>query len=130
MAAEAGRLLLIKKGATTIAALRSNSISLNSETVDITTKDDSGWRTLLAAGGVKSASMSGSGVFTDDVSQIALFTDLAAQTLDTYTFEFESGDTLGGTFQCTSIEHAGEYNGEATYSVSFESSGAITYTAA
>jgi len=34
-----------------------------------------------------------------------------------------------GKFQITSLEYAGEYNGEATYSVSFESAGIIVVSA-
>ena len=130
MSAEKGRLLILKDASTAIAALRTNSIQLGAETVDITTKDSAGWRELLADAGIRSCSLQGSGVFTDDATQQALFTKLAAATLNSFTFEFESGDTLEGDFQVTSLEYAGDYNGEATYSASFESSGAITFTAA
>ena len=35
--------------------------------------------------------------------------------------------TFTGAFQVTSLEYAGEFNGEVTYSMSFESAGAITF---
>ena len=35
--------------------------------------------------------------------------------------------TFTGAFQVTSIEYAGSYNGEVTYSMSFESAGAVTF---
>ena len=35
--------------------------------------------------------------------------------------------TLSGTFQITSLEYAGEYNGEVTYSLTLESSGYVTF---
>ena len=38
--------------------------------------------------------------------------------------------TFEGPFDITSIEYSGEYNGEAQYSMSFESAGQITFTAA
>ena len=38
--------------------------------------------------------------------------------------------TYAGSFQITSLEYAGEFNGEATYSITAESSGAITFSAA
>ena len=50
----------------TVGGLRSTSISLNDEAVDITTKDSAGVRNLLARGGVHYISMSGRWVFTDD----------------------------------------------------------------
>jgi TP901-1 family phage major tail protein len=37
--------------------------------------------------------------------------------------------TVEGAFQITSLEFAGEYNGEVTYELSLESAGALTFTA-
>ena len=56
---------------TTIGGLRSTSITLNDESVDITNKDSLGTRTLLAGAGVNSLSVSGSGVFTDSAAEVA-----------------------------------------------------------
>ena len=127
---------------TTIGGLRSTSITLNDESVDITNKDSLGTRTLLAGAGVNSLSVSGSGVFTDSAAEVAVRTAFAAQQTTTdgssaQTAAFESFQfiipnlgTYTGAFQITSLEYAGEYNGEATYSMSFESAGYITFAAA
>ena len=37
--------------------------------------------------------------------------------------------TVQGAFQITSLEFAGEHNGEVTYNMSIESAGALTFTA-
>ena len=72
MAAQRGKDLLIKldmgAGAfETIAGLRATRISFNAETVDVTNLDSAGrWRELLAGAGVRSAAISGSGVFRDE----------------------------------------------------------------
>ena len=127
---------------TTIGGLRSTSITLNDESVDITNKDSLGTRTLLAGAGVNSLSVSGSGVFTDSAAEVAVRTAFqaqqntsdgsSAQTAAFESFEFIIPDlgTYTGSFQITSLEYAGEYNGEATYSMSFESAGYITFAAA
>lgn len=127
---------------TTIGGLRSTSITLNDESVDITNKDSLGTRTLLAGAGVNSLSVSGSGVFTDSAAEVAVRTAFqaqqntsdgsAAQTAAFEDFQFIIPDlgTYTGAFQITSLEYAGEYNGEATYSMSFESAGYITFAAA
>jgi TP901-1 family phage major tail protein len=127
---------------TTIGGLRSTSITLNEESVDVTNKDSQGTRTLLAGAGVNSLSVSGSGVFTDSAAEVAVRTAFAAQQNTTdgstpQTAAFESFEfiipnlgTYTGDFQITSLEYAGEYNGEATYSMSFESAGYITFAAA
>ena len=137
MAAQKGRSFLVKAGDgatseafTTVAAFRTNSFTMNNETVDITNKDSAGWRELLANAGTKSASMSGSGVFTDDTTQIGEQTKFIAGSINNYELYFENGDKLAGAFQITSMEYAGDHNNEQTYSISYESSGAITYTAA
>ena len=47
-----------------VIGMRSNSISFNSEAVDVTHSQSSGnWRELLSGGGVKKAQITGSGVF-------------------------------------------------------------------
>ena len=127
---------------TTIGGLRSTSITLNDESVDITNKDSLGTRTLLAGAGVNSLSVSGSGVFTDAASEVAVRTAFAAQqntsdgssaqtaAFESFQFIMPNLGTYTGAFQITSLEYAGEYNGEATYSMSFESAGYITFAAA
>ena len=73
MSAQNGRDLLIKIDLTgsgsyeTVAGLRATRLSFNSESVDATSMEsEGGWRELLSGAGVKSASISGSGVFRDD----------------------------------------------------------------
>lgn len=136
MAAEKGRAFLIKRGDgatsetfTSIGGMRSTSLTINNEIVDITSKDDAGVRLLLADGGVSSITVSGSGVFTDSAGEVLIQTSATAMTLDNYEIVFESGDKFAGAFQVTSYERAGEHNGEVTYSLTLESSGAITFTA-
>ncbi|MAO21648.1 MAG: phage major tail protein, TP901-1 family [Phycisphaerae bacterium] len=126
---------------TTIGGLRSTSITLNDESVDVTNKDSLGSRTLLAGAGVNSLSISGSGVFTDSAAEVAVRTAFQAQqntsdgssgqtaAFESFQFRIPNLGTYTGNFQITSLEYAGEYNGEATYSMSFESAGYITFAA-
>lgn len=135
MAAQKGSAVLIKQTiggtATTIGGLRSSSLTINEETVDVTNKDSSGNRELLADGGILSMSISGSGVFTDSTAEQSFRSAaLGATTFQTFTFVIPDLGSYAGTFQVTSLEYAGEYNGEATYSFSLESSGAIAFSAA
>tara|TARA_Y100001963_G_C6759998_1_gene438979 strand:+ start:1105 stop:1518 length:414 start_codon:yes stop_codon:yes gene_type:complete len=134
MAAQKGRALLMKLGDsaspeafTTIGGMRSTSISINDETVDITNKDSGTARELLANGGILSMSVSGSGVFTDSASETTLRADMNQAALTNYQFLIPDFGTYTGKFQLTSLEYAGEYNGEVTYSFTFESSGAIAF---
>ena len=79
MAAQKGMDMLLKYNTSgssyaTVAGLRSTSITLNDETVDVTTKSSNGHRALLAGGGVNSVSISASGVWTSDASEEAVRT--------------------------------------------------------
>ncbi len=136
MAVQSGKDLLIKVDLTgdgtfeTIAGLRATRISFNAETVDVTSLESAGgWRELLAGAGVKSASISGSGVFRD------ANTDERARQIffDGEVPEFQviipSFGVVEGAFQITAIEYAGSHNGEATYELSLSSAGVLTFTA-
>jgi len=146
MAAQKGKDVLMKintSGSTyvTIGGLRSTSITLNDEAVDITNKDSLGTRTLLAGAGVNSISVSGSGVFTDSTAEALVRTTFqaqqnssdgsSAQTPAFKSFQFLIPDlgTYTGSFMIASMEFAGEYNGEATYSFTFESASYVTFAA-
>lgn len=128
-----GSALLLKKGAVassavTIGGFRTTSFTINSETVDITSADSSNrWRKLLAAAGVKSMSISMSGILKDDNAHEALINDVIAQTVDDYRLSVGTLGTITGKFQLTQFEGAGEYNGEETYSITLESGDDVSF---
>ena len=134
MAAQRGKALLLKidiSGTmTTVGGMRSTSMILNDEAVDITNKDSGSFRELLPAGGIQSMSITASGVFTDSTAETTLRAAYGTSTFKSYNVIVPDLGTYAGTFMIASLEYAGEYNGEATYSVTLESSGSITFTAA
>lgn len=137
MAAQKGSDILIKvdsNGAgsfVTIGGMRSKSISLNAETVDVSDSDSvNKWRELLAGAGMKSATLTGSGIFKDTAGEEDVRGYFFAQSIEDYQFIIPDFGTIEGAFQVTAIDYAGEYNGEATYSMTFESAGELTWTAA
>ena len=134
MAAQRGKALVLKVDIsgtmTTIGGMRSTSMTLNDEAVDITNKDSGSQRELLPAGGILSMSITASGVFTDSTAEQTLRSAYGTSTFKSYNVIVPDLGTSAGTFMIASLEYAGEYNGEATYSVTLESSGAVTFTAA
>ena len=134
MAVQAGKDLLVKVDMTTdgnfetLAGLRATRISFNAEAVDVTALDSQGgWRELLAGAGVRSAAISGSGVFRD-----AAMDERARQLLfDGLTPDFQvvipEFGVVQGPFQVTSLEYAGQLNGEATYELSLASAGQLQF---
>lgn len=137
MGAQSGKDLLIKIEAAgggsyeTLAGLRATRMSLNAETVDVTSLESAGgWRELLVGAGVRSASLSGSGVFKDAASDARardVFFGMEAPRFQVIVPDF---GTIEGAFQITSIEYAGSYNGEATYELGMASAGEIGFVAA
>jgi TP901-1 family phage major tail protein len=136
MAVQSGKDLLVKidingsRQFETVAGLRASRISFNAETVDVTSLESAGgWRELLAGAGMRSASISGSGVFRDaDTDERArqIFFDGEKPEFQVVIPDF---GIVEGPFQITSIEYAGSYNGEATYELTLASAGALTFTA-
>jgi TP901-1 family phage major tail protein len=136
MAVQNGKDLLIKVDLigdgqfVTVAGLRATRIAFNAETVDVTSLDSAGgWRELLAGAGVKSASISGSGVFRDantDERARQIFFDAE---MPDFQVVIPSFGIVEGPFQITSIEYSGNHNGEATYEMTFASAGLLTFTA-
>lgn len=136
MAAQPGRDILIKVDSDgagtflTVGGMRSKSISFNSETVDVTCSESLGrWRQLLAGAGVRSATITGSGVFKDTASEEDVRGYFFSGTHEDYQFIIPDFGTVEGVFEVSSLDYAGEHNGEVTYSMTFESAGELTWTA-
>ncbi len=136
MGAQNGKDLLIKVDVTgggqfqTIAGLRATRISFNAETVEVTSlESQGGWRELLAGAGVKTAAISGSGVFRDadtDARARQIFFDGEIPDFQVVIPDF---GVVAGAFQVTGLEYAGSHNGEATYEMSLASAGPLSFVA-
>lgn len=136
MAVQSGKDLLLKVDLTgdgqfeTVAGLRATRISFNAEAVDVTSLESTGgWRELLGGAGVKTAAISGSGVFRDantDERARQIFFDGEVPAFQVVIPDF---GVVEGPFQITALEYAGSHNGEASYELSLASAGALTFTA-
>jgi len=133
MSAEKGSAFLLKVGDggappvfATVAGMRTTQLSVNGEAVNVTSKDSEGWRELLSGAGVRSVSVAGSGIFTGSAAETRIKANALAGLIDDYELSFESGERLRGQFLLTRLDYAGDHNGERTYALSLESSGAVT----
>lgn len=136
MAAQNGKDLLIKVDMDnagtfeTLAGLRASRISFNTDTVDVTALDSTGgWRELLSGGGVKTASISGSGVFRDDNTDERARQIFFDGQIPDFQVVIPDFGIVEGAFQITSLEYAGQFDGEATYEMAFASAGALAFSA-
>jgi TP901-1 family phage major tail protein len=135
MAAQKGKDLLVKiddgAGFVTVAGLRSRRIAFNAETVDITHAESAGrWRELLEGAGVKRAAIAGRGLFKDAATDELMRASFFGGTVKDYQIVIPDFGTVEGAFQITSLEFAGEHNGEVSYELSLESAGELTFAAA
>jgi predicted secreted protein len=127
MAAVSGRKLRIKKGSTAVAGARTDSLTINNEPIDITDKDDAGWRTMLADVGVRSIDAEVEGVLADS-TLIAVTVGAASGLLAAYTIEVDGIGDFSGNFYLNSFAITGEQADATTFTASIQSSGAITFT--
>ena len=137
MPAQNGRDLLIRVDMlgdgtfVAIAGLRATRISFNAETVDVTSLESTGgWRELLAGAGVKTASISGSGVFKDEGTDERARQIFFDGEIPNFQVVIPNFGTIEGPFQLTALDYAGSYNGEASYELSLASAGQLTFPAA
>jgi TP901-1 family phage major tail protein len=135
MSAQRGKDILLKiesegGGFTTVAGLRARTIALNARTVDATDGDSAGrWRELLAGAGVRSAAVTGQGVFRDAASDALIREAFFSQTAKTWRLIVPDFGQLEGPFLVAALEYAGEHEGEATFAISLASAGEIAFEA-
>jgi len=135
MTAQKGKDLLVKiadgTGFTTVAGLRTRRLAFNAETVDITHAESANrWRELLDGAGIKRAAVSGRGLFKDASTDMLMRQTFFDGAVVNYQIVIPSFGTVQGPFQVTSLEFAGEHNGEVTYDMALESAGELTFAAA
>lgn len=130
MTAKAGRQVLLSlidgTESTLIAALLSKSIKFNKAPIDITSDDDSGWRTFLAdLDGTRSVDIDCEGVLKSN--QVGLL----AEGMEDLILEFDIPGIrkVTATFRVTAYSAQGETADKMTFSASFQSSGLVTFAA-
>jgi len=137
MAAQKGKDLLLKVDGTgtgsftTVAGLRSRGISLNAESVDVTHQESAGqWRELLAGAGVKSARVTGAGIFKDAASDATLRSYVFNGTIRNWQVVVPDFGTIEGPFHIGSLEISGRHDGEVAFEIALDSAGELTFQAA
>ena len=136
MTAQKGKDLLLKIGDgadpetfATVAGLRATTLAFNAQTVDTTNADSAEqWRELLDGGGVKSASVSGSGVFKDAASDETIRAAFFAQANRNWQIVIPSFGTVTGAFKITQLQYDGPYDGEVKINLSLASAGALAFS--
>jgi TP901-1 family phage major tail protein len=126
----AGKDMLLKQGTwsagTVVGGFTTNTITINNQVINTSSKDLQ-FRTLIA-GGIKSLTISGSGVASNDTGFETFKGYAQAASANALAIGSEDSDTVEATFIITSFEITGEYQGAQTFSFTAESVGTVTYT--
>lgn len=113
-----------------VAGLRARTFTLNARTVDATHSGSPGaWRELIAGAGVKSCSVAGAGVFVDAEADETVRQAFFAQAAKTWRLVIPDFGTIEGPFLVAALEYSGRHDGEAAYSLSLASAGALSFDA-
>jgi TP901-1 family phage major tail protein len=136
MTAQAGKDILLmigdgqaSEGFVAVAGLRAKTISLNARPVDVTHADSPGrWRELIEGAGLRSASVTGSGIFVDSAADETVRGVFFDQIRRSWRLVIPDFGTLEGPFLVTALEYSGRHDGEAAYSLSLASAGQVSFT--
>lgn len=110
-----------------VTGMRTKSITIANEAIDITSDDDDGWKTLLDEDPAeRSITMSVEGVTKDD-RLIELATTGGSELISEYTLTFEGLGTFTGNFHIGTLELGAPYNDAVTFSCTISSSGPMVY---
>lgn len=134
MAGQRGRDILLKiadgESYVTLAGIRASRIELRAGAVDATAADSpDAWRELLGGAGTKSARISGRGVLRDAASDARLRAAYLTAEIPDWELVLAGTGRLTGPFQITELSYSGPHDGEADFSVTLESAGALAFEA-
>jgi predicted secreted protein len=123
-----GRSVRISRNGNNIVGARTDSVTLNNEPLDITDKDDSGWRTLLADAGLRSLSCEIEGVLKDDVLLDDSVGTPTTALLKECVVTISGIATFTGDFMLQGIQLGAEQADVVTFTATLESGESITAT--
>ena len=116
----------ISSAMTLIAACTTNTLTANSETVDVTDKSVL-FRELLENAGISSVSVKAQGICNNSESFAFLRQTIINGTLFNGRIESNTGEVYTGLFALTSFESSGEYNKGELFAITLESAGTTSF---
>ena len=111
----------------TVAGLRTKTLRLNARPVDVTDTASQGWKELLPGAGMRTAEISGTGVFRDAESDALIRSAFFDQSAQDCRFVIPGFGMIDGAFLITGLNYAGSYNGEAQFEINLSSAAAPAF---
>ncbi len=104
----------------TVAAMKTTTMTISNETVDVTSKGDL-QRELLENCGIQSVSLKASGCISSADSYKKISYAANTGEILNVKININNGDIFAGAFIISGFETSGEYNKEGLYSITLES---------
>lgn len=123
-----GRSVRISRNGSNIVGARTDSVTINNEPLDITDKDDAGWRTMLNDVGVRSVSCEVEGVLKDSILLADGVGTATTALLKECVVTITGIGTLTGDFFLNSIQIGAEQADVVTFTATLESGENMTAT--
>ena len=121
--------LLLYSGANAIALSKNHTLSVNGESIDVTTKDSAGWKEILP--GLKSWTVSCEGMVAFDSAYNYEYLLDALRNRTLLSVKLQTGtvgdERLLGDVYVTSIELSAPLEDGLSFTASFEGTGALTH---
>lgn len=117
-------------GGVAVIGVRTKTINLNNEPIDITSDDDDGFRTFLADDpALRSIDFTAEGILKDD-ALVQLASEGGSLLIEEYTMAIPGIGSFTGDFYFGNISLGAPYNEAVTFSANIQSSGPFQYTSA
>jgi predicted secreted protein len=126
---KSGRKLRISRDGTPVAGAQTDSVTINNEPIDITDKDDAGWRVLMADVGMRTVSSSVEGILKDAAMISAAMANVNVL-IDDGEVEIEGIATFAGNWHLQGVELGAEQAGAVSFTATLESAGPVTVVVA
>lgn len=111
----------------TVGGLRTSSFSYAADDIDVSNHGSNQWKKLKSGAGMRSVAVSGSGVYTNAANYRSMESSAFTNSLVSLAFlDLDGGRVYSGSFKINSLEASGEYDGEASFSLSANSSGTVS----
>ena len=135
MGGTVGRKTLLSKNSVVIAGVRTKGIAWAGGSINLTSGEDDGIQCLANEAAEQSITISAEGLLKTNLLKDIALDPAASKLLTDLSFSFAIVDesnttngTLTGDFLMTAFDEGAPYNEGITFSATFESSGAWTYT--
>lgn len=123
-----GRAVRISRNGVSIVGAQADTIKLNNEPLDITDKDDSGWRTLMDDAGLRMVSCEVKGVIKDNTLLSDVMGTPSSTLIRAGVVTISGLFTLSGDFYLNGVELGAEHDGATTFTATLEGTGSFTVT--